>query len=392
MSVKVRPFRGREGKYEVDIRFEWPDGDRYRERIVAPVSSLSAARKWGDARERERLLAGPQKTEEVRREPAPRLSEFRARYIEQHCRAERQKPSTTWNKERAFEVYLVPHLNDKRLDEITNADVQTLKAKLAHLSPKTVNNILTILSVVLKKAAEWGVIDDVPCSIKLLRWHGTERPFYDFDDYARLLEGAECIGGTAEVLVLLAGDAGLRLGEITALKWHNVLFDRRIVRVAEADWKAHTTLPKGGRSRDVPMTDRLLAALEAHRHLRGNRVLYAEGGAPLTMRGVRNLMQRVERRAGLEVKGRLHILRHTFCSHLAILGAPAKAIQELAGHAELTTTMRYMHLSPAARSTAIGLLNGVDRRGLRGDLGETKAADKKKPCVSTGFPGRSDRI
>jgi Phage integrase family/Phage integrase, N-terminal SAM-like domain len=44
--------------------------------------------------------------------------------------------------------------------------------------------------------------------------------------------------------------------------------------------------------------------------------------------------------------GNLHILRHTFCSRLAMLGVPAKAIQELAGHQSLTTTQRYMHLSP----------------------------------------------
>ena len=54
----------------------------------------------------------------------------------------------------------------------------------------------------------------------------------------------------------------------------------------------------------------------------------------------------------------MHILRHTFCSHLAIRGAPAPAIQELAGHADLTTTQRYMHLSPAATEDAIRLLDG----------------------------------
>ena len=52
----------------------------------------------------------------------------------------------------------------------------------------------------------------------------------------------------------------------------------------------------------------------------------------------------------------VHILRHTFCSHLAMRGAPAKAIQELAGHTDPSTTMRYMHLSPASRQAAIDLL------------------------------------
>jgi site-specific recombinase XerD len=49
-------------------------------------------------------------------------------------------------------------------------------------------------------------------------------------------------------------------------------------------------------------------------------------------------------------------MRHTFCSHLAMRGAPAKAIQELAGHADLSTTMPYMHLSPASLNQAIRLL------------------------------------
>lgn len=53
----------------------------------------------------------------------------------------------------------------------------------------------------------------------------------------------------------------------------------------------------------------------------------------------------------------MHILRHTFCSHLAMRGAPGKATQELAGHENLMT-MRYMHLSPAARTNAIRRLDG----------------------------------
>ena len=63
----------------------------------------------------------------------------------------------------------------------------------------------------------------------------------------------------------------------------------------------------------------------------------------------------------------IHILRHTFCSHLAMRGAPARAIQELAGQADLRTTQRYMHLSPAALESAIRLL---ERPGC-GDIVET---------------------
>ena len=75
--------------------------------------------------------------------------------------------------------------------------------------------------------------------------------------------------------------------------------------------------------------------------------------------------------------GALHILRHTFCSHLAMQGVPVNAIKELAGHQDIETTMRYMHLSPAAKESAVASL---DRRPgsveTFGDSFETKRASE----------------
>jgi len=71
-----------------------------------------------------------------------------------------------------------------------------------------------------------------------------------------------------------------------------------------------------------------------------------------------------------------HILRHTFCSHLAMRGVPARAIQELAGHRDLATTQRYMHLSSAAVDDAIRLLNRPGSAGGFGDILETEGGEK----------------
>jgi site-specific recombinase XerD len=63
---------------------------------------------------------------------------------------------------------------------------------------------------------------------------------------------------------------------------------------------------------------------------------------------------RETRRSAAQIaKGGVHILRHTFCSHLAMRGAPARAIQELAGHQDLSTTQGYMYSSPAAIEGAL---------------------------------------
>lgn len=75
----------------------------------------------------------------------------------------------------------------------------------------------------------------------------------------------------------------------------------------------------------------------------------------LTQKIVQDYVRRAGRRAQLAKPG-VHRLRHTFCSHLAMRGAPARGIQELAGHQDLATTQRYMHLSPAALESAIRLL------------------------------------
>jgi site-specific recombinase XerD len=66
-------------------------------------------------------------------------------------------------------------------------------------------------------------------------------------------------------------------------------------------------------------------------------------------------VRKAGRKANLPASG-AHRLRHTFCSHLAMRGAPARAIQELAGHQDLMTTQQYMHLSPSAVQDAIRLL------------------------------------
>jgi site-specific recombinase XerD len=139
----------------------------------------------------------------------------------------------------------------------------------------------------------------------------------------------------------------------------------------------HVTVPKGGRSRQLPTTQRLTAALKSARHLRSDRVLCLPGSVPITRDRVIKAVRSAQRAAGLPEQG-VHILRHTFCLHLAMRGAPARAIQELAGHADLTTTQRYMHLSPAAMEEAIRLLDGrsagLQSPEIFGDIWDTRSS------------------
>ena len=138
MSVKVRPYR--RGGWEVDVTVRLPNGARWRERSKAPVSSKSAAVRWGEDRERHVLQHGlPQPKREVP-------------ILHQH---------------------LIPLLGSKKLDAITTEHVQNLKRHLHDRAPKTVNNVLAVLNVLLKKAVEWAALR---AALRLERSrHGAER-------------------------------------------------------------------------------------------------------------------------------------------------------------------------------------------------------------------------
>ena len=187
MSVTVRKYK--RGGWEVDIRGELPDGRAYRERRKSPVSTKSGSKRWGEARERELIdeRMQPQPRPEEERKEVPTLEEFAPRFLENHAKANRQKPSTVSSKESIIRVHLVPLLGKKKLDEISNEHVQRIKNHLQDKASSTVNTVLTTMSVMLKVAVQWNVIRQVPCTVKLLRVPPSEADFHDFDEYEALV-------------------------------------------------------------------------------------------------------------------------------------------------------------------------------------------------------------
>ena len=91
----------------------------------------------------------------------------------------------------------------------------------------------------------------------------------------------------------------------------------------------------------------------------GPRVLCKDDGTPITRQGAWSRVRYAAKRA--KVPTGVHILRHTFCSHLAMQGAPMRGVQELVGHQSLAMTQRYSHLTPAALEATIRLLETARR-------------------------------
>ena len=134
--------------------------------------------------------------------------------------------------------------------------------------------------------------------------------------------------------------SGLRVGELVGLNLNHLDLDLGIVKV----------MGKGRKERIVPVgekaVDALKAFLEERGVIRGEAPLFLNPrGGRLTARSVGRLIKKYTRRSGIFRKVSPHSLRHTFATHLLDAGADIREIQEMLGHASLSTTQRYIHLS-----------------------------------------------
>jgi integrase/recombinase XerC len=134
--------------------------------------------------------------------------------------------------------------------------------------------------------------------------------------------------------------SGIRVGELVGLNWDQLDMDLGIVKV----------MGKGRKERIVPVGSKAVEVLKAYLEERG--ALDGEGplfinsrGGRLTARSVGRLTKKYTKRSGIFRKISPHSLRHSFATHLLDAGADIREIQEMLGHASLSTTQRYIHLS-----------------------------------------------
>ena len=314
MSVTIRPYRS--GGWEIDIRVVTPDGARdLRERRRAPMSSRSAAVRWAEGRERvlfERLDAVPRRTRHRRRRCPPYKPSRRDSSTATRGRIGRSRAGSQ-RRTRSSALHLIPALGRKRLDAIKSEDVQRSEgAAGVRNRPRPSTTSSTVLSVLLKKAVEWEVIERMPCTVKLLPVDEGIDAFHDFDEYERLVEVARSIDPRTLLIVLLGGEAGLRCGEMIALEWSDVDLVKRQLCVRRSDWNGQVDDAEGWTAtvRAAHATARRRRSVE-HRHLRSPAgALPGRTAAVHPADGAEPRCMRAARRAKLSQDGRSHPSSH----------------------------------------------------------------------------------
>jgi integrase len=369
------------------------------------------------------------------------VEEVGKRRIRDLARRGRTQDTTLANYESEIRCHFVPHFAQSPIAEMGGDEIADfIDASLNDLSVKTVRNLYVHLNAIFEFAIRKQWCHANPCKLvdkpASVADDDTEIRFLDQVELDALLavpaprchskrtleraararalrdqerlqwkEIGETLGcspataislyrATAEVaadedlwrvdlaMYLTAAMTGLRQGEVLALRWRDVDWSARKLRVSGGMRNGKRRTPKSAASsRAVPMADNVGGALDrlfqASAYQGDDHLVFGHPhtGRPLDRSQVSKRFKRSLRRAGVR-EVRFHDLRHTFGMRMAAAGVPIRTLQAWMGHSDIKTTMVYTHYAPAPNEVDLvndafdpqvmveGLTRGLNRAKL----------------------------
>ncbi len=228
-----------------------------------------------------------------------------------------------------------------KLAEVTPRSIEKYKqTRLETVSKRTVNLEITMLKAMLNKMVALEVIPENPIkSVSKIR--GPESKTLEFltkEEVAILLPA---LSPAYYPVIYTFLKTGLRSSELVYLEWEDIDFDKLLIRVVNK--KAHPT--KSYKPRYIPMDQKLADLLKSIKRTKSSYVFVTERETIRKNNLITNI-KRAARLAGIKKNVTIHMLRHTYASHLVMAGVDLPTVKTLLGHADIHTTMRYAHLAP----------------------------------------------
>lgn len=284
-----------------------------------------------------------------------------------HLETVGRKPTTLDTYRSIFRAQLLEPFGSLALDRVTSEQVERFVVSRGEegKAPKTISNALTLLFQIFAFAQRKGWCRENPCADvdRPQVEQSTDIRFLDQTELEALLGAvdvsAEPFGLTDRALFLTAAMTGLRQGELLALRWRDIDWEARKVRVRQNHVRGHWGTPKSRRgSRSVPLADRVMRELRSHfdrSHYGGDDELvfaHPQSGGVLDHSAlVRRFKNALQDAAVREV--RFNDLRHTFGTRMAAAGVPMRTLQEWMGHRDIKTTMIYADYAPSEHESAM---------------------------------------
>ena len=289
------------------------------------------------------------------------------------------RPSSHQTYRGYIEHHIKPHIGDIPLNKLTTLDLQMLYKELLDdgrvvrkesrkqprgLSPKTVRNINQIISSAMDQAIAQKLILTNPTNgCALPRVEHQEMKTLSADQLSAFLREAKESGVYEMYYFELA--TGLRRGELLGLKWEDVDWHRRTIRVCRQVARINgeiveAPLKTKNAYRTISLGDGAMAVLETQEKKSDDEYIFpSPNGGPISPDSVQNMLNRVLKRAGLP-KIRVHDLRHTFATLALQNGVDIKTVSGMLGHYSAGFTLdTYTHVTTPAQIEAANTMGNV---------------------------------
>ncbi len=287
------------------------------------------------------------------------------------------KPRTRESYEGAIRLHIVPAIGHVKLSQLTPAHIQqVLNEKAKVKSPYLVRNVRAVLRAALNQAVKHGhLVRNVASLVETPKVPPSKVRPLSLEEARNLL--ASLRGHRFESLFVVAMLTGMRRGEVLGLRWEDIDFEERVIRVTGSLQRIGRELarfdPKTERSRRTIEVPRLVVeALEGQRTAQKEARLKAGAswqqtdyvfttaiGTPVEPRNAYREFVKAVEAAGLP-KQRFHDLRHGFATLQLAEGVPLRAVSELLGHTQIGTTADiYQHVTKPMQREAMDRLDAL---------------------------------
>ncbi len=272
---------------------------------------------------------------------APTVEDLAERYLREHAEP-RKKPKSVANDRLLLRKHILPTLGQRRVSDVTRADVEKLHLRIGKQAQTTANRAIALLSKAFNLAEVWGWRPDAsnPCRhVQRFKERKVER-YLSRKELARLaevleqaeLERSEMPSVVAAIRLLLY--TGCRRGEILTLRWQDVDLERRCLFLPDS---------KTGQ-KIVMLSEPALQVLAGIERQENNPYVITGWVKGKHLVNLKDPWGRIRAKAGIE-DVRIHDLRHTFASFGAGAGFSLPVIGKSLGHTRASTTERYAHLA-----------------------------------------------
>jgi integrase len=338
MRVVIRKRKGGKGadRLVLDIHHQGR-----RKRITLPTTNMAEARRMADEVQRQLLASGWGSAVHA----GTTLDEFAKEYVGHSSSTKAWK---TYEADRNALRRLRETVGNIPMNSLTTGHLEQFRLnELKRVKPTSLNIYLRHIKSALAFAVRNGYIEKNPATgLPLCRVPQNNIPRYLSSSEVERLRTAAA--GHPDLLRMIdfCLRTGARRGELVSVRWMDVDLERGLVYIRNQP--NFTTKSKRGRA--IPISKRLRQMLEEM------RPAHPDPEAKLFEKGYWAFgsgFRAVVKQAGLPASITPHVLRHTFCSFLVMAGVPMATVKELMGHADISTSMIYTHLSGQHKSESV---------------------------------------